>query len=190
MRAREIGRPDLVDDRRFASGAGRRDHRDALKDVVREWVRGQNKEEIYHLLQGMRTIAGYVATAADLYGAAHLQSRGFFIEIDHPDRAGPLSRSPLPHRRRAAETGRAPLLGEHTRRSRRRSLSSPTRPSVSRARGVDGRRSGAGRALDGVRILDLSQVAIGPYATFLLSSLGAQVIKVESTGARTPRGAR
>src|SRR5688572_33187112 len=35
-------------------------------------------------------------------------------------------------------------------------------------------------ALDGVRILDLSQVAIGPYATFLLSSLGAEVIKVES----------
>src|SRR6266542_3969263 len=35
-------------------------------------------------------------------------------------------------------------------------------------------------ALEGLRILDLTQVAVGPYATLLLGFMGAEVIKVES----------
>jgi formyl-CoA transferase len=109
-----IGRPELADDARFATTAARRENRQAMNEAVEDWVRVQPKEQVYHQLQALRSIAGHVATTADLYHTEQLLVRGFFQEIDHP--ATGAARYPgLPFRigETPNVTGRAPLLGEH-----------------------------------------------------------------------------
>jgi len=36
--------------------------------------------------------------------------------------------------------------------------------------------------LSGVRVLDLTQIYNGPYATYLMAQAGAQIIKIEPPG--------
>src|SRR5262245_33943453 len=109
-----IGRPDLKDNPAFSTPEARREHQQDLLAILSGWTATQPKEEIYHLLQELRSVAGYVATVEDLLTARQLVARQFFQRIDHPSagtavyQGGPfrIGGDPLCN-------NRAPLLAEH-----------------------------------------------------------------------------
>jgi crotonobetainyl-CoA:carnitine CoA-transferase CaiB-like acyl-CoA transferase len=109
-----MGRPELADDPKFNTREARREHQQELLTLINEWTATRPKEEIYHTLQGLRTVAGYVATVADLCTSQQLLAREFFQCIDHPD-AGMATYPGAPFTIRGAawQHARAPRLGEH-----------------------------------------------------------------------------
>ena len=109
-----IGLPGLVDDPRFTTPESRRANAQDLLGVVGEWAATKPKEEIYHTLQALRTITGYVATVEDLLASQQFADRGFFRpvedpvlgEVVHPGPPFRIDDDPW-------RLSRAPQLGEH-----------------------------------------------------------------------------
>ena len=109
-----MGRPELAEDPRFNTRDARREHQAELLALLSEWTMTCPKEDIYHALQGLRSVAGYVATVADLRTSQQLLAREFFQLLDHPS-AGPATYPGAPFTIRGSTWchTRAPLLGEH-----------------------------------------------------------------------------
>ena len=109
-----MGDPELDQNPLFQSGQERMIRWREVDDLIQPWLDGHTKDEIVEMAQALRMPFAHVPTVEDLVESDHLQARGFFQTIDHPE-AGELTYPGHPFR--MSETppriSRAPLLGEH-----------------------------------------------------------------------------
>jgi crotonobetainyl-CoA:carnitine CoA-transferase CaiB-like acyl-CoA transferase len=111
-----IEMPHLAKDARFSTLEARTRNLDALDELVSRWTSARDGYEAARLLQQRGIPASPVLDCCgDTYDDPHLQARGYFQEVTHPDAgkhllSGPmwkLSSEPDPLHRPA------PCLGEH-----------------------------------------------------------------------------
>jgi crotonobetainyl-CoA:carnitine CoA-transferase CaiB-like acyl-CoA transferase len=113
---REMDRPDLVADRRFASLADRKLQEDELTSLISAWSSGQDRHALAERLQRAGVPAAPVQTPQDVARDPHLLQRGFFGKLTHPD-AGEHPHPGLPFRLSVtpgSQRRAAPAFGQHT----------------------------------------------------------------------------
>jgi len=111
-----IGRPELIDDPRFADLVKRREHAAELNEVIGAWTGARTKEEAMHELGEAGLPASAVFDTQDLFSDPHLNERGFVHRLADGDTDKTISLLGWPARMSDSHVpiSRAPGLGEHT----------------------------------------------------------------------------
>ncbi|MDY7019602.1 MAG: CoA transferase, partial [Chloroflexota bacterium] len=111
-----LDNPRWLNDAKFATLYGRKEHEDELNKLVEEWTVNFSAEEVMTLLQSAGVAAGVIKDPRDIYFDPQLRQREHFWPIQHEEldyfyhlgQASKLSQTPAKHWRPA------PCLGEHT----------------------------------------------------------------------------
>ena len=83
--AKAIGQPELAEDPRFATAAGRKEHEAELDEAIEAWTSQRGHYEAMHILQRFGVTAGAVLTIPELMSDPQLRHRGAWVEQTHPD---------------------------------------------------------------------------------------------------------
>ncbi len=111
-----MGRPELAGEPRFSTAQARKRHEDELEKFLGDWASLYTKWQITELLQSAGVAALPSMSSKDLAEDAHLNDRGFFARLPHPE-VGVRTHAGIPWRLAHGSNGvrsPAPLLGQHT----------------------------------------------------------------------------
>ena len=91
-------------------------HREEMIEFTRRFCAAQNREDLVRRAQAEGDLGLPVQTAHDLVGDIHLQERGFFRAVEHPQLGRSITLPRSPYRSDAYDFGSrpAPALGAHS----------------------------------------------------------------------------
>ncbi len=82
---RLVGRPEVIDEPWFSSGAQRAQHSDLLDDAVANWVRQRTRDEAIAEFEGVQAAAAPIYDIADILQDPQFQALKSFIRIPDDD---------------------------------------------------------------------------------------------------------
>ena len=112
-----IGRPEWLEDERFSTREGWREHLDEIRAALRNWAGARTTIEAADGLAAAGIAAAPVFEAADVIDDPHVAFRHMMVEIPRPDADTPVLTPGNPVKMSAVSEGpdtRPPWLGEHT----------------------------------------------------------------------------
>jgi crotonobetainyl-CoA:carnitine CoA-transferase CaiB-like acyl-CoA transferase len=108
--------PGLADDPRFRSAADRKRNEDELEKHIQVWTRERDRWDVTRALQAVGVPAFPSLSTEDLVRDPHLNERGFFARLEHPE-VGVRTHAGIPWRLEHGPNGvrePAPVLGADT----------------------------------------------------------------------------
>ena len=111
-----MGQPELAGDSRFNSHRARGERQVELDELISEWTRTRNAEELVGLLAACGVPAGLVYRAPEMLSDPHFKARDSIIRVNDPRFGAIAMQNAFP--RMSESPGQVlrggPLLGEHT----------------------------------------------------------------------------
>ena len=112
-----MGDPDWQHDERLKNRWLAFQHTEALDAFWHPWMKERTKAELMELFGENHISFQPVHTIGEVAESDHLQARGFWAEVEHPEFEQPIRLPGAPYKLSESPWGirrRAPLLGEHT----------------------------------------------------------------------------